>query len=1299
MNFKRTFTFKSISLITLIAFVFVSFAYYTPAYADCWNDACNKTATGGPKTSPNALGQGHNILGSTVGGDPVNLTTGNYIYENIDLAIPARGIPIEFKRFYNSLDEYDGPFGIGWSHSYNTFLIETGDADGSYVIRRTPDGSKEKFTKNPDDSYTSPPGVFDTLTKNAQGYLITTKHKIAYQFNSSGYLSSITDRNGNQVLLTYDPATGVLTTITDALNRQVTLEYTPQRKVFKLKDFTGRTWTYGYLNGDLSTVTAPATADFPQGTTTTYAYTNHKLDSITDAKQQTYINIFYDSEGKVERTVLGAATYAFYYSPACTTLYDPKNNRVEYELNQDGTVSKKNVYIPNTILYNSYEYNSDKLITNITYPKGNSAHFTYDSKGNLLEIRRRPNPNTEPLPDDIVSTFTYEPRYNFIKTQTDPRGKVTTYYYDYEEATLGDLNSDGITDQDKGNLVKISYPEVNSQIPQIKFTYNSYGQVSLVTDPNNNFTKYEYYPDTGYLFKVINAYISLNLASEFTYDPVGNIRAVKDPKGNITTFEYDAHNNLTKSISASPFNYQTIYKYDANDNLRQIDRETRIPANPWFTTIYAYDFMDRLETVKDELNNVTTFGYDPNGNRSSILDAESNTTTYEYNERNLLWKVTDAESHMTEYTYDANGNLYQLKDPNTNTTTYLYDDFDRLKTTVYPDTLTEEYTYDANSNLKTKKDLKDQTIIYDYDNLNRLDLKTYPGSTTVDYVYDLGSRLTDVIDQTGTIHFDHDTANRLQSVTYPGSKTISYQYDENSNRKRLTYPDLTYITYDYDQLNRLTYVKDQPGSTIAHYTYDALSRRTQTDIANNTQAIYAYDDINRLTSLVNKINGGANISSFSYPLYDDVGNRKEMATPGGTHSYTYDKTYQLKTVDYPAASGLPDTTYNYDSASNRTSVVNGPTTTYIPNNLNQYTSVGGVSYDYDDNGSLTSDGTLAYAYDYENRLISANKAGMSAVYKYDPFGRRIEKEVNTTVTKFLYDGDQVICEYNDSGTLTAKYTYGPGIDEPIKLEKGGQTYYYHYDGLGSVTNLTDSSGATVESYSYDVFGNPDSTSVLGNRFMFTGREYDTETGLYYYRARFYDPKIGRFLQRDPVGYSDSTNLYQYCNNNPVNWIDPFGLEKQKNKPWWEKLEEGYYFGTYIGLDSTSYYAELEVATGNRLWGIPGTFAGLWTPETWMTTAQVLLFAYNINLYINRPYFQYYPKGSEAYRSPYLTRGRGWRAPYKVGEEAAEKLSLPPHNPGTAVRQIKPNPFRYIEGPKRIPGNFGRSGGGTQYTLQ
>ena len=275
-----------------------------------------------------------------------------------------------------------------------------------------------------------------------------------------------------------------------------------------------------------------------------------------------------------------------------------------------------------------------------------------------------------------------------------------------------------------------------------------------------------------------------------------------------------------------------------------------------------------------------------------------------------------------------------------------------------------------------------------------------------------------------------------------------------------------------------------------------------------------------------------------------------MTTQQGTHSYTYDKTYRVKGVDYPSGYPFADIAYDYDLVGNRTQVSGGVIELYSSNRLNQYTQVNSTPYSYDGNGNLTSDGTNAYSFDYENRMISASKTGTTAAYTYDPTGRRIRKDVNGQITGYIYDGDQVIAEYGGTGALTKKFIYGPGIDEPVCLKAGQATYYYHTDGLGSVTELTDSSSSVIEKYTYDIFGNVIikdaqgnvlSQSAVGNPYFFTARALDPETGLYYYRARYYNPKIGRFLQTDPVGYSAGINLYAYCSNNPINRTDPSGL--------------------------------------------------------------------------------------------------------------------------------------------------------------
>jgi len=1112
-------------------------------------------------------------------GEPVYLHNGDFVYDKEDLLLPSRGMPVEITRRYNSQSLHNGQYGYGWDFNYNQRIIPLTNGDLMYL-----DGQNKRYRfkyANGTD-FASPSQIYDNVKQNDNGtYTLTKKDNRKFNFDQNGCLAEIIDRSGNKISFTYDAQDRLLligispfsddpnpkviaydyqlTKITDTVGREITLAYDATGHLWTITDFAGRVIIYNYdALGDLRSITSPATTDFPSGTTIYYTYVNHNLKTITDAKSQMYLENFYDSQDRVESQRYGGGLVFFTYDTQNkkTEYKDAKGARMIYTFNDSGNVLKKEELgigsgagDPQDYV-TTYEYNNHLESTKVIYPKGNSIIYDYDAIGNLLEVRRKaPAGQTEP---DIVTTLTYESRYNFVKTLKDPKDNVTTYYYDYEEAALGDLNGDGVTSQDKGNLVKITYPVVNSQVPEAKFTYNSYGQPLTVTDPNSNVTKYEYYPDTGYLKKLTRGFTSLyESTAEFTYDTAGNVATIKDPRGNLTTFEHDSHNNLTKTIASSPFSYITNYKYDANDLLSQVDKQTDDPSNPWQTTYYTYDILDRLKTITDDAGYITTYGYDLNGNRNLITDAELNATDYVYNERDLLWKVIQHDEGMnivTEYTYDANANPKEIKDAGSNLTTYSYDGFDRLEKTMYDDSSQEIYTYDKNSNLRTKTNRKNQMITYDYDELNRLYLKDLPDLPDVQYIYDVGSRLKDAISDGKTLHYDYDNLNRVKTVTFPDSKTVGYEYDAAGNRKKLTYPDSSYITYDYDELNRLEYIRDAQSQAIAHYTYDALSRRKQADLANNTKAVYQYDSINRLISLANQAIAGQNISTFAYPSYDKVGNRLASSSLRGGAAgadeaiYTYDDIYQLKHVNYSDGFPNPDTTYNYDKLGNRSSTVNGGTTTYVPNDLNQYSSVGGVIHTYDNNGNLTSTGTNTYGYDYENRLIHAVIASPQgeAVYSYDAFGRRISKTVNGVTTTFLYDGDDIIAEYDASGNLVTKYVYGDSIDEPIRMDKGGQSYYYHSDGLGSVTNLTDATGASVESYSYDVFGKPSATSAVGNRYMFTGREYDSETGLYHYRERSYSPQIGRFLQRDPLQIDDE-NTYSYCYNDPVNWIDPYGL--------------------------------------------------------------------------------------------------------------------------------------------------------------
>jgi len=202
---------------------------------------------------------------------------------------------------------------------------------------------------------------------------------------------------------------------------------------------------------------------------------------------------------------------------------------------------------------------------------------------------------------------------------------------------------------------------------------------------------------------------------------------------------------------------------------------------------------------------------------------------------------------------------------------------------------------------------------------------------------------------------------------------------------------------------------------------------------------------------------------------------------------------------------------------------------------------------YDANGNTLTDAAgRTLTWDFENRLTQAvvpGANGGTTTFKYDPFGRRIQKISPNFTSIFVYDADNLIETLNASGTEMASYTQTPTIDETLAELRSGTTDYYQADGLGSTTSLSGSSGTLANTYSYDSFGNlTASTGTVRNYFQYSGREFDTETGLYYDRARYYDPSSGRFISEDPIGFSGSgPNFYGYVANNPVVLTDPSGL--------------------------------------------------------------------------------------------------------------------------------------------------------------
>jgi RHS repeat-associated protein len=465
--------------------------------------------------------------------------------------------------------------------------------------------------------------------------------------------------------------------------------------------------------------------------------------------------------------------------------------------------------------------------------------------------------------------------------------------------------------------------------------------------------------------------------------------------------------------------------------------------------------------------------------------------------------------------------------------------------TTFPSTLVETYGYDAIGNMLSKTDRKNQTIQYVYDALNRRTHKGYPDSTGVDYVYDLVGKIQQVSDPMGTYGFAYDNMGRLIGTTtqysfLPGYNfQNSYTYDAVSNRHTLTAPDGSTNTYNYDTLNRLGTLTNSLTGQFS-FSYDALSRRTQLTRPNGINTNYSYDSLSRLLSVLHQA-GSTTLDGAGYG-YDYAGNRtsKTNYLNGITENYGYDAIYQLQQV---TQGGGTTESYSYDAVGNRLSSLG--VNPYSYNTSNELTATPSGSYTYDANGNTLSDAQgRNYTWDFENRLTQVVNPGVgTTTFRYDPFGRRIQKSGPLGTTNYLYDSLNLLEELDGSGNLFALYTQTTKIDEVLSERRSSTMSFYQADGLGSITSLSNAGGTLANTYTYDSFGNlVASSGTLINPFRYTAREFDPETGIYEYRARYFDMSVGRFISEDPVRFRAGISFYKYVKNNPVLRTDPLGLQ-------------------------------------------------------------------------------------------------------------------------------------------------------------
>jgi RHS repeat-associated protein len=773
----------------------------------------------------------------------------------------------------------------------------------------------------------------------------------------------------------------------------------------------------------------------------------------------------------------------------------------------------------------------DHLLTKVFNPLGDSTLYTYDVRGYVTSVIG---------PDGSTNKFKASDSYNTLNEEiAEGRGTEDNPANVVYQADL--INVFHNTLDDSTTSLTNAYGRVTEKVDPIGRVhtreYDEGGNLTLAARPDTTSVSYVY-DEFGNLLSMTED--SINATVSIAYDTVFHLPIeLEDAEGNLTVIERDGQGNpiyVINELSDTTFNY-----FDSSGLLTKTKNEAGD------STLFEYNDFGRLTKIKNPLGDSTVFEYDTAGNVEAAIDAEGNRTDYDYDAMNRLTLVTDELGGETEYDHDAAGNLVLLITADTER---------RLILVTDPLDHVERYIYNSEGLLTGFAYANYDTVDYIYDKVHRL-IKRYVDPDTTFYGYDRADNLTMVKDRDSRILYTYDKGQRLiQEETGDVSDTavvqpvvtLDYLHDLNGNVTRRIDSEDDTVWYDYDGLNRIKRIRTSSDTTS--YAYDDVERLDSVTRSNGTVSDYTFDAVGNLLHLTH-VKAGDSIAVFHYG-YDDVGNRTSLNDLAGSHTFTYDGLYQLTDATHPQVFN-PTEYYSYDAMGNRdTSHVS---TSYTYDDANRLLSDEDYDYSWDDADRLIwkrdkiSTDTTFYEYTDDNQLTRVRDDSLDIRFAYDGSGRRIQKKVitnsidDTSIVKFTYDGEDLLFEHDGGDTLRVSYLCGPGADNVLEATDSSGIYLYFSDAIGSMAKMTDVSGVMEKSLVYDSFGNVvfDTLSAPGDRIRYTGREWDEEIGLYYCRARYYDPVIGRYISANPAGINaGDVNLFRYVRNNPVNHTDPMG---------------------------------------------------------------------------------------------------------------------------------------------------------------
>ncbi|MDR1001957.1 MAG: DUF6531 domain-containing protein [Oscillospiraceae bacterium] len=1010
-----------------------------------------------------------------LGGDPINLTTGNYLYYKEDIIIPG-SFSLAFKRFYNALDNSKGILGENWTHNFNMFLEEKDDR-----VRITfDDGHVEIYQKIDDDTYVSPLVSDYLLQKTDKGFSITSNSKSQYIFDCNGQLIIIIDRNGNEIELLYSK--GLLSKVQNPCGK-LSFEYDSHQHLIRIVDHTGRQVKFEYNDNYLIKVI------HPNGSVFGYEYNDiGRISKVINPLGIVMIQNEYDQHYRATKQQYpdgGLYSLSYDDNTKITTVIEQNGNKVKY-LRDEKYRTIKNIYSDSE---ERFEYSDSNNHTLYVDRNGNAYKYEYDKLDNLVKsidplgvetLLSYSGSNVASITREgrLISSLKYDTNGNMIESK-DGIGRLSQYKYDKSGLMVQAINPDNgelsLKYDSRGNIIMAT----NAEGGITKFKYNNLNQIIEVVQPEGNTTQFSY-DLSGNISQVTNAEGN---SKYYTYNKNGNVTRIVDWDGSSINYSY---NNIGKpSEIVDQVGGITKYEYDKMWNIIK-----KTDPNGAETHI-EYDEFIRVKCVTDPEGYKTYFNYDKNGNTVSVTDPDGAVTQYEYDPLNRKITEIDAKGATTRFVYDEFNNLVQIRDPLGGVYLSEYDEAAQLISKTDPLGRCSRFAYNELGLIKSETKADGTTTYYEHNKLGAITKVINPEGAIERYKYDKNGRVTTYIDTLGAKSlYKYDSLDRVITVVNALGQSKKFEYDAMNNITKAIDENGNATQYRYSPKGNLIEVIDAMGGKIS-YSYDKASQLSKLEqlqiidkkLVNIQETRYSYNKRGDVTSVINplgietkytyngngrmitKTDGDGILTKYDY---DPVGQLTQIQYADGRDvRMSYSPLRQLEEIH----DWLGTTRIKQDALGRSQSITNpngetiahqwnaldkrvmttypdGSTVKYIYNKLGMVSgvesSLGKVEYEYDNLGRLTQKVL-------PNNVISN--------YEYDPLGR-LESLIHKQGRQVL---DQYAYQYDKVGNISQIRKNRQGID----LDTG--VFKYGYDLLGRL--ISTEHGRDRKIFSYDSLGN------------------------------------------------------------------------------------------------------------------------------------------------------------------------------------------------------------------------------------